>query len=351
MVFINNLFFDFYHHTELMNILFVTDAWDPQINGVVTATKKTIAHLKDHDVHSTVLHPGMFRTIPLPFYPEIRIALFPKKILRKSILDAHPDAIHIVTEGPLGMATRNFCKQKNIPFTTAYHTHFALYLKKRTFLPESFLFPYLRWFHNASTRTIVSTQTLADTLTALGFHHLAIAPLGVDTKLFSCPTPIIPFPHKRPIFVYLGRIATEKNVTDFLNIKLPGTKILIGDGPDRKRLEKKYPNAIFLGYLKGKDIVEVLCKCDVMVMPSQTETFGLVVLEGLACGLPVAAYPVMGPKDILTSGIDGYLDLDLTQATQQCLSLDRSKCRETALRYDWAKATEIFLSQLTIIRK
>lgn len=334
-----------------MNILFITDAWTPQINGVVTALKKTILHLEASGHSVKVIDPSLFKTISFPSYPEVRLALFPKKKLRQLLEEAHPNAIHIATEGPLGVATRNICQKQNIPFTTAYHTHFPLYLKQRTFLPESFFFLYFRWFHNASTKTIVSTPTLGDMLASLGFHHLVVAPLGVDTKLFSCTLPQESFRYPRPIFAYLGRITKEKNVRDFLKLNLPGTKILIGDGHDRKLLEKQYPEAKFIGYRKGKEIPEALCKCDVLVMPSKTETFGLVVLEALACGLPVAAYPVMGPKDILTNGLDGYFDLDLEQAAKECLTIDRTHCRETALKYDWAKATEIFLSHLAIIKQ
>lgn len=375
-----------------MKILFITDAWEPQINGVVTALKKTILHLEQKGHTTQVVHPGLFKTFSLPFYPEIRIAYCPKKTLEKLLPEIRPDAIHIATEGPVGLCARNLLRKKNIPFTTAYHTHFPIYLHKRTLLPESFFFLYFRWFHNASARTIVSTQTLAETLANLGFHHLAVAPLGVDIDTFTChprtdvipstaegspeisplhPSPSLgtpvemtqishsyspgnpvtgnPVTSPHPIFVYLGRIATEKNVEDFLKLDLPGSKLLIGDGPDRKKLEKKYPTANFVGYKQGKDITEILCGCDVMVMPSQSETFGLVVLEGLACSLPVAAYPVMGPKDIITPGIDGYLDTDLTQASKQCLTINRAHCRETALRYDWEKATETFLSHLARI--
>ena len=348
-----------------MKILFITDAWEPQINGVVTALKQTI-HYAEKAGHATfVIHPNLFPAVPILFYREIHLALFPHQKLKALFDKTNPDAIHIATEGPLGIASRALCRKYKLPFTTAYHTHFPLYIETRTHLPARWFFWYFRWFHNASTRTIVSTQTLADTLTSHGFHHLAVSPLGVDTKLFSCPAPPLLLPEgemsvcgqrgwesmPRPVFVYLGRIAREKNVEDFLRADLPGTKILIGDGPDRKKLAKKYPEAQFLGYRKGKDLASTLCECDVLVMPSKTETFGLVVLEALACGVPVGAYPVMGPKDILTNSVDGYLDTDLARAAKNCLHVDRTRCRETALRYDWEKATEVFLSHLAVIQK
>lgn len=334
-----------------MRILFITDAWDPQINGVVTSLKMNIAHLEKKGHKIFLIHPGLFRTLPLPTYKEIRLALAPEKTLKKMFEEILPHAIHIVTEGPLGISGRKICMQKNIPFTTAYHSNFPLYLKKRTLLPESLFFPYFRRFHNASIRTIVATQSIAEKLSRVGFRHLAVVPLGVDTKTFSCPKEISSLPYEKPIFVYLGRIASEKNVDDFLKLHLPGTKLLIGDGPRRKALEKRYPKTFFLGYRKGKGISEILCGCDVLVMPSKTETFGLVMLEGLACGLPVAAYPVPGPKDIITNGVNGYLNSNLAEAAKQCLTLDRAKCRKTALQYDWEQATKMLLSRLAIISR
>lgn len=331
-------------------ILIVTDAWKPQVNGVVRVIERTVALLTERGYEITVIHPGLFRTMPMPFYPEIPLALFPSKKIKQLIAEASPDAIHIATEGPLGISARNFCKRAGLTFTTEYHTHFPLYIDfylKPDFGFTALAYRYLRWFHNGSGRTLVHTASLKTDLERHGFRDLVLTPLGVDTELFrsrqGAELPAL----KKPVFAYLGRIAKEKGVEEFLEADLPGTKLLIGDGPDRYHLEKKYPTGTyFAGYRTGVELAEWLSLADVFVFPSRTETFGLVVLEALACGVPVAAHDVIGPRDILTPGVDGFLSDDLASAATECLSLDKAKCREKALAYSWETSIEAFVENL-----
>ncbi len=332
-------------------ILFVTDAWAPQVNGVTRVLNAHIDGLKRRGYEVSVIEPGQFRTMPLPMYPEIRLALFPRRRVAKIIDDLKPDAIHIVTEGPLGWATRAVCIKRGIPFTTWYHSHLQLYVKAYL---HGFLRPVydlLRRFHSVAHQTMVSTVSLKRELESAGFKkNIIVVPLGVDTNLFSRnQTPPLPsFP--KPVFVYFGRLAVEKNPEEFLELQLPGTKLVIGDGPLLPMLKKKYPKARFLGkYKVGKEFVDQLSLCDVFIFPSRTETFGLVVLEALACGIPVAAHSCMGPRDIITEGKDGYLSEDLALAAQKCLALSRDDCRATALQYSWEHSTDLFLQNLAQI--
>lgn len=324
--------------------MIVTDVWDPQVNGVATALKKIKEILEKKGMSVVIVHPGLFQTLPLFFYPEIRLSLFSRRRIGEIIQTEQPNYIHIATEGPLGFSARRICAKKNLLFTTAYHTHFPLYAKSYFGLFSNTVYSYLRWFHRPAVSTLVSTKSLKDELESNGFQHLVVSPLGVDSSLFKRnPTPDLPSLPK-PVFVYFGRIAKEKNVEDFLRCELPGTKLVIGDGPDRVALEKKYSASnLFVGYKKGQVLVDWLSLCDVFVFPSRTETFGLVVLEALSCGIPVTAYDVMGPKDIITSGADGYLVSNLAAGARQCLRLSSVSCRGKALRYSWESSTDIFL--------
>jgi len=328
-------------------ILLVTDAWAPQVNGVVRVQDALILALRARGYEVVVIEPGQFRTIPVPFYPEIRLALFPRRRVARMLNELQPDAIHLMTEGPLGSAARAVCKAQGIPFTTWYHSHFQLYVDVRLRGLLGPVHAYLRRFHSAATRTIVSTESLKKELEATGFKNLSIVPLGVDTALFTRnPAPPLP-PLPKPVFVYFGRLAPEKSPEEFLQMELPGTKLVIGDGPHRAKLEGKYPEGnTFVGYRHGQDLVNWLSLADVFVFPSRTETFGLVVVEALACGIPVAAHDAMGPKDIITEGKDGYLSEDLREAALKCLELSKEDCRATALRYSWARSADAFVRSL-----
>lgn len=332
-------------------IAIVTDAWHPQINGVVTSLREIIRHLEIHQYEVTVVHPGLFRTVPVPNYPGVHISVDVHH-LQKILVKTKPDYIHIVTEGPLGLAARLYCQTHHLAFTSSYHTNFQHYLATRHIpvLPKVGN-RYLRWFHSAAAATMVATPALKEELERSKFKHVVISPLGVDTDLFS------PRPRDRidslqhPVFGYLGRIAKEKGIEEFLKLDLPGTKIIIGDGPQREALEKKYQESTqFVGFQTGETLVDWLTQCDVFVMPSRTETFGLVVIEALACGIPVAAYNVMGPREIITQGVDGYMSDDLADAAQKCLSLSADKCREKALKYSWEAATLAFIKNLVPVK-
>jgi glycosyltransferase involved in cell wall biosynthesis len=295
----------------------------------------------------TIIHPGLFRlSVPLPSYPEIRLALSTPRTLRKMILDSRPDLIHIATEGSLGLCARSACLRLKLPFSTSYHTHFPLYAEHRMRGLLWIAYRYMHWFHNKAAVTLVGTESLRRDLTAAGFSHLALWPKGVDTHRFTrttCDVSGLP----RPVFAYFGRLAVEKNVEEFLKTPLPGSKLIIGDGPDRKKLERTYgSSARFVGYKTGDDLVKALSCADVFVFPSRTETFGLVIVEALSCGIPVAAHDVMGPSDIITQGVDGMLGEDLGAAAIGCLKLSPDACRAKALQYSWEKSAECFIAHL-----
>ena len=339
----------------MKKILLVTDAWAPHANGVTRVQDAHISFLKARGYEVAVIEPSQFNTIPLPTYSEIRLALFARRRIAKVIDEQQPDAIHLMTEGPLGWAARAVCMKKGIPFTTWYHTHFQLYVDVRLrglLRPVSAL---LRRFHSAAVRTMVSTESLKNNLESAGFkRNIVIVPLGVDTELFvrnpAAPPPA-GGPLPKPIFVYFGRLAPEKSPEEFLKLDLPGTKLVIGDGPLRAALEKKYPDTRFLGrYKAGKEFVDQLSLCDVFVFPSRTETFGLVILEALACGIKVAAHDAMGPRDIITEGKDGYLSEDLRGAALNCLELSPLDCRKKAEQFSWEHSADAFLKNLFFVR-
>ncbi|MCG8493394.1 MAG: glycosyltransferase family 1 protein, partial [Sneathiellales bacterium] len=277
-----------------MRCLIVSDAWTPQINGVV----RTLTTLKDyltkqgHEV--LTITPDMFRSVPCPTYPEIRLSLFPASRIAKIIEEALPSAIHIATEGPLGMAARKYCVKRGIPFTTAFHTRFAEYVNARTRIPVSWGYSFLRRFHGPSSAVMVATESLQEDLESKGFKNIVRWTRGIDTDLFH-PQEKGLQNLQRPLFMYVGRVAVEKNIESFLALDLPGTKVIVGDGPQRSELEKKFPDTYFAGMKTGSDLAFHYAAADVFVFPSKTDTFGLVLLEALASGVPVAAYPVTGP--------------------------------------------------------
>lgn len=331
-------------------LLIVTDAWTPQVNGVVTHITNVSAGLKKLGVDVVVVHPGMFsRVLPLVFYPEIKMAYFPGMRMRAIFKREKPDYVHISTEGSLGQSARWLCMQKKILFTTFYHTNFPQYLEHYLHGGKALngIAEKLIWaFHRKAKAVFVSTASMKQELEEQGHTNVVISPSGADISFFVRNENRIPEEAKNllmPLFVYFGRVAKEKNIEEFLEASLPGTKLVIGDGPQLKELSKKYADsATFVGYKQGQDLVDWLSACDVSVFPSRTDTFGLVIVEALAVGIPVAAHDVVGPKDIITPGVDGYLDEDLGKAALACLSLSRDACRKKALQYSWDSVSTQF---------
>ena len=293
-----------------------------------------------------MITPRDFRSIPCPTYPEIRLSLFPYGAVRRAIDDFAPEALHIATEGPLGLAARRFCVRSGLNFTTSYHTRFPQYLRARYPVPLALSYRLFRWFHGAATRCMVSTASVREDLARHGFHNLAAWRRGVDTDVFRPRSKeFLDLP--RPIAAYIGRLAVEKNVDAFMKMPWSGSKLVIGDGPERLRLQAEYPLAEFVGFRFGEDLAMHLAAADVMVFPSRTDTFGLVNLEAMACGVPVAAYPVTGPIDVIQDGRTGALDTDLAAAARRALGVDPAACREYALHSGWDVCTREFEGNLT----
>ncbi len=331
-----------------LRLLIVTDAWAPQVNGVVRTLETLGKDLEamGHQVHYATPE-GRF-TVPLPTYSEIRLAIFPRKSLERMIDAFAPDAIHIATEGPLGLSARAICLKRKIAFTTSFHTRFPEYVHARfPFIPESAVYSLLRWFHGPAKTMMVATQSLKQELESHGFRNVRIWSRGVDVEKFR-PMPDATLPFARPIWLYVGRVAIEKNVEAFLSLDLPGTKVVIGDGPARAHLERRYPAAQFLGPKLGEDLVRHYAASDVFVFPSKTDTFGLVVLEALACGVPVAAFPVQGPRDVMGDSSVAALDDDLGRACLKAAQIPRDECRAFALSRSWRACTNQFLSNLPV---
>ena len=331
-----------------MKIALITDAWHPQINGVVT-TLSTIAQALTERGHTLELvTPDQFRNWPCPTYPEIRLAWLAGPAVARRLAQFKPDAIHIATEGPLGFAARRYCLRQRLPFTTSFHTLFAEYVNLRTGIPLRWGYRFLAWFHNAATRTLVATPTLIRQLTERGLTQTVLWSRGVDTQLFA-PAQRGRLSGEGPKLVYVGRVAVEKNIEAFLELPQAGTKFVIGDGPQRRSLENRYPETVFLGYKRGRDLAEHLADADVFVFPSRTDTFGLVMLEALACGVPVAAYPVQGPLDVIRDERVGSLNPELGEAVREALTKDRGDCRRYALDYSWSRCAELFEQHLAPI--
>lgn len=328
-----------------MKIGIVTDAWRPQTNGVVTTLTRTAAGLAAFGHEVRMMTPEGLRTIPCPSYPEIRLALAPGRAVRRWLDAECPDAVHVATEGPLGLAVRRLLARRRQHFTTSYHTRFPQYVRARLPIPERVSYAALRWFHGGAARTLVATPAVRRELEVHGFRNLVYWSRGVDTDLFR-PRPDAQLPYPRPILMYVGRVAVEKNVEAFLEAAVVGTKVIVGGGPALARLQARYPAAVFTGYRHGEALAETLATADCFVFPSRTDTFGLVMLEALACGVPVAAYPVTGPIDVLRPNETGVMDPDLVVAIRGALRLDRGQCRADALRHCWEAATGQFLSHL-----
>jgi glycosyltransferase involved in cell wall biosynthesis len=339
-----------------VKILLVTDAWHPQMNGVVRTLDTTVSLLRARGHIVEVIAPSDgYWTMPLPTYPDIRLAPFAKRDVERRIVRFGPEAIHIATEGPLGQAAHSLCLRWGMPFTTSYHTKFPEYIKARVpVLPMSVTYSFVRNFHNKGGRTMVTTPSMADFLSTKGFTGLGVWARGVDTIQFHPDKRAEPGSAndvykdlKRPVFVNVGRVAVEKNIEAFLELDLPGSKVVVGDGPQMDELKSRYPDITFVGAKFGDDLARHFANADVFVFPSRTDTFGLVIIEAMATGTPVAAYPVSGPVDIIPGSKAGVLDDDLKAACLQALTLSREDARAHAENYSWDAATDIFFNHLT----
>jgi glycosyltransferase involved in cell wall biosynthesis len=333
-----------------VRIALVSDAWAPQINGVVRTLTALIGELAGRGHAVSAITPDLFRTLPCPTYPEIRLALRPGRRIAALLDEAAPDAIHITTEGPLGMAARRYCLDRGYGFTTAFHTRFPEYVAARFRVPTSLSYALMRRFHAPSKGVMVATDSMRRELAARGFGNLRRWSRGVDAALYD--------PAKcgelaglaRPIFLTVGRIAVEKNFAAFLALDLPGSKVVIGDGPMLAELQRQHPQAHFLGQREGQELARLYASADVFVFPSRTDTFGLVLLEAMASGLPVAAYPVPGPLDVIGASGAGVLDEDLGRAALQALDIPRAHCRAHALSYTWSASADQFVENLWPLR-
>jgi glycosyltransferase involved in cell wall biosynthesis len=327
-----------------MRILVATDAWHPQVNGVVRTLTMMAEASKSLGVEITFLTPDSFRSFPMPSYRELRLALPYQAKIARLIREARPDSIHIATEGPIGFLVRRYCRKQGLPFTTSFHTRFAEYISARLPIPESLIWSMLRAFHGPSQAVMAATPGLAAELRMRGFGNVVLWPRGVDTALFRPRKVDLGLP--RPIFLYVGRVAVEKNIEAFLELDLPGTKLIVGDGPARASLARKYPHARFVGARQGEALAEAYAASDVFVFPSKTDTFGLVLLEALASGLPVAAFPVPGPRDVIGEAPVGVLNDDLKVACLAALHISPEACLEFAAGHTWEASSRVFINNV-----
>lgn len=328
-----------------MRVLIATDAWHPQINGVVRTYENIACHAAALGHEVSFVTPEGRTSIPCPTYPEIRLAMITPQRLRSDIERTAPDWVHIATEGPIGLAARAFCRRAGRAFTTSYHTRFPEYVAARFPVPVSWGHAYMRWFHNAGAGVMAATGSLAEELRERGFRNVLHWSRGVDTELFK-PREVRLFGSEMPVFMYVGRVAIEKNIEAFLQLDLPGRKVVVGGGPQLGALRKGYPDVAFTGPKSGKELALHFASADVLVFPSITDTYGIVLLEALASGVPVAAYPVTGPRDVVAHGEVGILDGDLRRAALAALEIDRRKCREYALRFSWEKSVNQFFENI-----
>lgn len=325
-----------------MRIALVTDAWKPQVNGVVRTLATVVDELERGGHEVLTISPDRFRTVPCPTEPDVRLAMVTPWTVGRLLKRFRPHALHLATEGPLGLAARQYCLWTHIPFTTSYHTHFPQYLRMRMGVSPGLTYPFIRFFHRPSSAVMVTTETLRRELSERGLHNLQLWPRGVDANLFH-PRPDVSPIGERPVMLYVGRVAVEKNLEAFLELNLPGTKVVVGDGPQLVPLRRSYPDVHFAGRQQGEDLARYYAGADVFVFPSRTDTFGLVLLEALASGVPVAAYPVPGPQDVVGNTPQvGCLHEDLAQAVQGALKLSREKARAFALQQSWQATAERF---------
>lgn len=331
-----------------LRIAIVTDAWEPQVNGVVRSLQALQAVLERQGHSILIIAPDQFVSLPCPTYPEIRLALTRVATVGGMIEDFSPDVVHLATEGPLCIAARRWCRRVGRGFTTAYHTQFPDYISARTRLPAEWFWRYMRWFHGTAEAILTATPTLRKTLIAHGLTKVRHWGRGVDLTQFNPKVPPHPeiWKYPKPIQLYVGRVAVEKNLGAFLEIENRGTKIVVGDGPAREALEQQYPDAVFLGAMTGSALAAAYTAADIFVFPSKTDTFGLVMIEALACGVPVAAYPVMGPIDILRPEV-GIMAEQLGDAIEQGLHLNRQTCAAYARQFTWEASAAQFIDAVT----
>jgi glycosyltransferase involved in cell wall biosynthesis len=332
-----------------MRILIATDAWHPQVNGVVRTLTSLARTASGLGADVGFLTPDGFPSMPVPTYPGLRVALPNGREIARRIEAAAPEAIHITTEGPIGWWVRAYCLRHGLAFTTSYTTRFPEYVSVRSGIPKSWGYAVMRHFHNAAAVTMVATPSLRQELAGRGFTKTGAWTRGVDTKLFHPGNPAtLDLP--RPIFMTVGRVAVEKNLDAFLSLDLPGTKVVVGDGPQRAELERRFRCAKFLGEKKGEELTSLVAAADVFVFPSLTDTFGVVQLEALACGTPVAAFPVTGPLDVIADHPIGALDRDLCVASLRALTMSRETCRGFALERSWENCARQFINHLAVLQ-
>ena len=331
-----------------MRILVATDAWHPQVNGVVRTLTNMAEAAKAFGVEISFLTPQSFRTFAMPSYPDLRLALPYQAKIARLIAEARPDSIHIATEGPIGLLVRRYCRKNQLPFTTSFHTRFPEYISARLPIPEAWIWTALRAFHGPSQAVMAATPALAGELRARGFRNVVLWPRGVDASQFHPRAADLGLP--RPVFLCVGRVAVEKNLEAFLDLDLPGTKVIVGDGPARAALTRKYPQAVFLGARQGKELAEAYAAADAFVFPSKTDTFGLVLLEALASGLPVAAFPVTGPRDVIGNEPVGALNDDLRMACLTAVTISPQACLAFAARHTWEASARAFVENITNVR-
>jgi len=327
-----------------MRILVASDAWFPQVNGVVRTYERLAQELPKLGAEVSFLVPTRFRTLPCPTYPEIRLSLVGPRAIARHIDEVRPDFIHIATEGPIGLMMRRYCRKMKRPFTTSYHTRFPEYVSARLPVPESWGYSFQRRFHNGAAAIFVATQSVEDDLKRRGFERMMRWTRGVDVDLFK-PRNVRLF-GEQPVFLYVGRVAIEKNIKAFLDLDLPGRKVVVGGGPQAAELARRYPDVLFTGPKEGEELAKAYASADVFVFPSLTDTFGLVLLEALASGVAVAAFPASGPKDVLTDPASGVIDADLRAAALKALTLDREAARAHALNYSWENSAREFVENV-----
>ncbi|MEM7682802.1 MAG: glycosyltransferase family 1 protein [Planctomycetota bacterium] len=336
-----------------MRFALVTDAWFPQVNGVVRTWDQVTRQMRAQGHEVLVVNPSDFRTIPAPRYPEIRLAILPRRKVNRMLSDFAPDAVHLATEGSLGQAGRAWCRKHKRPYTTSYHTQFPMYMKSYFGIPPKLTYRFIRWFHGKARATLVPTKTIREELAAhAGMDNVVVWSRGVDTSVFhpyEGQPNAYPEDLPRPIFFYAGRVAVEKNLEAFLALDLPGSKAIVGDGPARAKLQARFPGVYWAGYQKGEDLGRHFAGGDVFVFPSKTDTFGVVLIEANACGVPTAAYPVTGPIDVVQDGVTGKLSDDLKQACLDCLDLDRQACIDYGQANTWERCAQTVLDHAAVV--
>ncbi|WP_448501774.1 glycosyltransferase family 4 protein [Sphingomonas sp.] len=333
-----------------MRIAVVTDAWEPQVNGVVRTLQSVRSVLERQGHVVRVVSPDLFYSLPCPTYPEIRLAMARTATVGAMLADFAPDAVHLATEGPLCLAARRWCIRRGFPFTTAYHTQFPDYVSARSGVPAEWIWRYIRWFHDPAQAILASTPSIRASLVDHGLTQVRHWGRGVDLSAFGPDIEAHPALEGLigPVQLYVGRLAVEKNVEAFLTNRHPGAKVVVGDGPARAALEAAYPDALFLGARFGRELASLYAGADVLVFPSRTDTFGLVMIEALACGTPVAAYPVTGPVDVLNDRV-GAMDDAIEDAIARALTLDRGLCAEYGAQFTWEASAKQFLNALAPI--